>query len=396
MTVQQAFKNTLVVLATIVGAYLILISARILVVLLVAIIIASAVRPAIMWMTRRRIPEGVAIILVYLVMLLTLIGLAVLVVPPIATQLSGYLRSEVGLANRIYNAETWLLNEVERFTGTNVTPIPREQIEEGVETFILRIEEAGPHVLGELGTLAGEAILVFVMGAFWLTSHTNAINFVTELFPLKDRQTVKDVIEEIEGSMGAYVRGVVGVAAFVGIANTIILSVAQVRDAITLGFIVGVTTMLPLVGGFIGGGLATILAGLYQPIQGLITFVTFVAVQQIENHYLTPRVMANSIGVNPLLVIVAVFVGFSIGGVIGAIIAVPILGTINTLLHHLVFQPRREEVKPYIEEKGVILLNTGEEVKVNVEVNPNGAATTTIQTPPATTNEEPRPTILRP
>jgi predicted PurR-regulated permease PerM len=83
-----------------------------------------------------------------------------------------------------------------------------------------------------------------------------------------------------------------------------------------------------------------------------------VAVQQIEVHYLTPRTMARSIGVDPLLVMVAVFVGFALYGVIGAIIAVPVLSTLNVLTREFVITPRQQQVAPYSMEEGVPVFNT--------------------------------------
>jgi hypothetical protein len=66
--------------------------------------------------------------------------------------------------------------------------------------------------------------------------------------------------------------------------------------------------------------------------------------QQIETHYLTPRMMANSVHISPILVIVALFIGFSVGGVIGGLIAVPIAGTLMVLARYLVIEPKKDEV----------------------------------------------------
>jgi predicted PurR-regulated permease PerM len=88
----------------------------------------------------------------------------------------------------------------------------------------------------------------------------------------------------------------------------------------------------------------------------VIVFIVFVAVQQVENHYLTPRTMARSVGIDPLLVMVAVFAGFALAGVIGGIIAVPITGAISILMRHLVFEPRKASVEYTVEEDGAILI----------------------------------------
>jgi predicted PurR-regulated permease PerM len=131
-----------------------------------------------------------------------------------------------------------------------------------------------------------------------------------------------------------------------------------VPNAATLGFIVGITTMLPVIGGFLGGGLATLLALLSQPLYAVFTFATFVGVQQIETHYQTPRVMSRSIGIDPILVIVAVFVGFALAGVIGALIAVPIVGIFYIVLRRWIIEPRKANMTPYTIQDGLIVLNS--------------------------------------
>src|SRR5258708_9446750 len=91
MTAQQTFRNTLIVLATLAGAYVLYTSARILIVLLVAIIVAAAARPAVLVLKNRRLSEGSSILVVYLLIALALFVLAAAVLPPTAQQISRYL-----------------------------------------------------------------------------------------------------------------------------------------------------------------------------------------------------------------------------------------------------------------------------------------------------------------
>src|SRR5258708_40159822 len=137
-----------------------------------------------------------------------------------------------------------------------------------------------PAIAGESGGLAGKFVLILVMAVYWLTSRDQAVDFVLHLFPLGRRGDVGTMIHEIESSMGAYVRGIVLISTFVGVANFIILSIFQVPNPVTLGFIVGITTALPIIGGYIGAFTATLLAFLSSPLNALIAFGTFVAVQQ--------------------------------------------------------------------------------------------------------------------
>ena len=355
MTAQQTFINTLVVILTVAAAYILFVSTRILIVLLVAIIVASAIRPAVLRLKKWRIPEGIAILLVYLLIGLFLFVLSALVLPPAISQFTSYMNNEQGLASRLIAAQTWLEGNIEQLTGSDVTLIDPNSIRNTVSDVMDRITEAMPGAASEAGGLVGDFILMVVMGVYWLTSRDQAVEYLQGVFPLGQRAQIAEIIDEIETSMGAYLSGVVLVAAFVGVANFAILALLRVPNAVTLAFIVGITTALPIIGGYIGGISAALLALLSSPIHGLITILTFVGVQQIETHYLTPSVMSRSVGLNPILIIVVLFIGFAVGGVIGALISVPISGVISILLLHLVIVPRKEVNAPQLVEGGILL-----------------------------------------
>ncbi|MEP7285240.1 MAG: AI-2E family transporter [Chloroflexota bacterium] len=378
MTAQQTFRNTLVVILTLAAAYTVYASIRILIVLLIAIIIASAVRPAVLRLTKLRVPLGLAILLVYLALGITLFVLGVVVLPPAINQLAQYITNNNFLANQIINAQDLLQGTLKTVLGHDVTLLDPAAITQSVSTTIHQIVAAFPTMAGEFGGLLGDFVLVVVIGVYWLTARDQTIDFVLHLFPLGQRGLTGEVIFEIENSLGAYIRGIVFVSSFVGIANFIILSLFQVPNAVTLGFIMGITTMLPIIGGYIGAGAATLLALISSPVNALIAFGSFVAVQQVENHYLTPRVMSRSVGLNPILIIVFLFVGSAIGGVIGALIAVPIAGALNILLRHIVIEPRKAESSPQVIDGGVLLTSKDTREAGKIEV-PGAATPHTVQ-----------------
>lgn len=359
MTSGQVFRNTVIVLATIASAYVLLYSVRVIILLLMAILIASALRPMIVRLTHLRISYGLAVLLTYGIVLGFTVFMLVLVLPPVFNQFASYLDRESLLANQIIRVQTWLEQTAFNMTGDPISLGNEDQIRTEVSRLVNQIRTAMPDLLTGLGSIIGEAILVVVIGLYWLTSRDKTVDFLVSLFARRRREVVIESIDEIEHSMGNYIRGVVLVALFVGIMNAIILSLLRVPNAVTLGFIVGVTTMLPVVGGFIGGLGATFLAALTSPLNGVLTLATFVGVQQIETHYLTPRVMSRSVGLDPILIITAIFIGFSLYGVMGAILAVPVLGALGVLLRRLVIEPRQTTAAAttYKTEQGAVILD---------------------------------------
>lgn len=382
MSTGQTFRNTLVVLLTLVAAYVVYMSMPILVVLLIAIIVASAVRPLVLWLQKRGFSQGLSIVTVYALLAITIFTLLVLVLPPAADRLAFYLENENGLAARLINVQEWLQRNIQERFGIEVGQIDPEAIRTTVVQQTANLREQMPVLAGQFGGLIGNFVLVFIMGVYWLTSRDQAVEFVTHLFPIGRRAMVIEIIREIETSLGNYVRGVVSVGLFVGFANAAIIGLFGVPAAVTIGFIIGAATMLPIVGGFIGAGLAilTTLITSSNPLHALITFGSFVAVQQVETHYLTPRVMGQSVGLNPILIITFLFVGFALGGVIGGLIAVPIAGTIMILLRYLIIQPQMDGAEP-VHINGGILISRGTSLEPESPANNNVQEKPQILTP---------------
>src|SRR5690606_32404021 len=177
----------------------------------------------------------------------------------------------------------------------DINLVAPEAVRTAVHDAVTSLRESIPALAGEFGGLFGDAILAVVIGIYWLTSRDSAVNFTLQLFPVSRRALVNTIMTEIEQSLGAYVRGVGLVVLFVGLANFALLLIFGVPNATTIAFVIGITTALPIIGGFIGAGVGVFIALIETPLAALLTLVSFVLVQQVETHYLTPRMMSNSV-----------------------------------------------------------------------------------------------------
>src|SRR5262245_29025934 len=136
MSVQQTFRNTVTVILTLAAAYVLLLSARILIVLLIAIIVASAIRPAVLRLEKWRFPEAIAILIVYLIIGILLLLLSAGVLPPVVSQFTGYLNNEQGLASRIITAQNWFEQQLANATGHEVTLFNEDAIRNAVSNTV--------------------------------------------------------------------------------------------------------------------------------------------------------------------------------------------------------------------------------------------------------------------
>jgi predicted PurR-regulated permease PerM len=351
----QVFRNTLIIVGTLALLYVIFQSLNILVVLLIAIIIASALRPVVMRLTRLGMSQGLAIMLVYGLVTLTTIVLVVVVMPPIINQMAVYVTNDDRLASRIIYAQNWFNRFINQNIGMEIGELDPEVIRDGVADVVGQFTDAMPTLVSNASQILSDFILVFVMGIYWLTSRDRAVDFLLRYFPPHRRSRIEAILEEIEGGLGSYMRGLILVSLIVGIINFVVLTILQVPNAATLGFIAGLTTTIPIVGGLLGIVITTFLALLSSPLHAVLVFIVTLVVQQIENYVLTPRMMARSVAFDAILVLVFVAAGFSLNGIIGALLAIPLAATAFILAKHLILEPRKAEVTPEVIDGGIVL-----------------------------------------
>jgi predicted PurR-regulated permease PerM len=405
MTGMQVFRATLIVMGTVALAALFGATIQIWLVLWIAILIASALRPAIMRLVRWGLPQAAAIPLVYGVVLISAFVLVMLVLPPVINQFTRYLENEGLLTTKIVIAQNWFTDQINSITGGNyvsatdvaavtltedgepvlrstateddigldstnlqIVGFTRPQIEEVVADVIDEIEGTAPGLVGNAGGFVGDLVLVLVMGIYWITSRTRAEEFLIDLLPIGRQAQGRAIMDEIEVGLGGYVRGIALVSILVGVmsfaamtlVNALPLNV-DIPNVATLAFFYGLATAVPIIGGLIGVVVATGLAFLTAtPAAGLAVFAITVLLQQVENYYISPRVMASSSSFDEILVIVFIAAGFTLDGIRGGLIAIPVAATAAILLKHLLIIPRKDKVLPTRVEGGIMLTGPNE------------------------------------
>ena len=339
----QVFANVLAALAAVILAAVVLISYKILLVLLMSILVASALRPVIQRLQRWRLTQNAAVLLVYLVV--GGIGLALLaaIMPPMINRFALYLQNEYLLSSRILAGLMYVETLLAQITGTPVDlGLDADAVREAVDAFLLELNTSAPMLLNLVLTYVGAFLLVLVMGWYWITSRDTAFEFLTALVPISHRARLAAIVEEIEVTLGAYLRGILTISFTVGSLSFIPLLLMGIPNAAVISFLYGLATTVPIIGGFIGVILATAVGLLTSPATAVKVLLVTVALQQFEEYVLSPRVMAQSVEFNPILVILFISMGFALNGLTGALLAVPVAGSLAIMLKHLVLEPRQQ------------------------------------------------------
>lgn len=339
MSARQIFVATLCVIVTVVGAYLVWRLSEIILLLFGAIIFASAVQPFVTALVHRKVNRGLAIILIYLLVIAALVTIVIVAVPPLVTFIVTVVQSGV-LSTKLTQLATRLA-----IFGWDKFQVLIPVIALPTQLNAL-IEQTGEDVQRQAWTLTqntaiglGQVLLLFAMTFYWLTSRENTLALLLLLSPKNQRAQVHAIWNDVEFRMGAYVRGQAFLMAVIGITSYVGLFLLGVPFAPALALIAGVTEAVPVVGPLIGAVPAIIVGFTVSPMTGFLVALLYMVLQGLENHVLVPRIMSSNVGLNPLVVIIAIVAGSTLNGVIGAVLAIPLAGTLQVIAQHVWLTP---------------------------------------------------------
>jgi len=319
-------RGVLLVLAALGLVWLLGHATHIAVVFFLAVLLAAAVSSVANVLARFHIKRAVAILLTYLLILGALAGLVALLVPLIGgeiTQLRANLPAYKDEANGF----------LARFPHTSSQPLRVDDL----------LGQAGSTVQGAAGTVGkgvvnvGTAVatllLIFVFAFFLAVDARFAERVVGRFFPPTTRGRALRIMERMGKGLGYWVRAQLLLALFFGVAFGVGLAVMRMPYALTLAIIGGVLEIIPYVGGFITIVLAVLIGATTGKLWLVIAAVVWYAiVVNVEAHLVAPKMVGDIVGLHPLVIVVALFLGAEMLGILGALLAVPIAVILQILL----------------------------------------------------------------
>lgn len=157
-----------------------------------------------------------------------------------------------------------------------------------------------------------------------------------ELTPPEHRAEVAFVGGEVGTALGSFVRGQLLVALIVGIASSLGMWAIDLPFWLLIGMLAGLLNLIPFLGPFVGGALAASVALLAGDLsQAIWAVVIFTAIQQVDNHVITPLVQRTRVKLSPLVIVLALIIGGSVAGLLGVLIAVPVTAAVRIIAGHL-------------------------------------------------------------
>lgn len=322
-------------------AYLLFISLEttlpLLIVIAVAGFLAIGLNPLVVKIQRWGLPRGIAVVIVCLGALLVLCGGLVSIVPPIITEGTAFVHAIPDLAESI-SRQQWLIDLDKKFHIVGSVTKAAKSIDPGT------VLDAAGGVASVLGVAVGSifnGVMIALLTIYFLVAFDRLKNGFYRLLPAPRRVRAQALGDEILTKVGGYTVGALGIAATAGVTSFVFMLIAGVPYAYALAFVVAILDLIPQIGATLGAVLVT-LVGLTESIWVAIACVIFFIIyQQVENWIVYPTVMRRSVKVSDLAAIIALLLGATLLGIVGALLAVPTVAAIQLIVRE-VYIPRQD------------------------------------------------------
>ncbi|MGE5827895.1 MAG: AI-2E family transporter [Micromonosporaceae bacterium] len=303
--------------------------------LVIALLFSALLSPVVGWLRRRHVPRSLATALVVIGGIAAVVGVLTLVVNEFiagSTQLSenaaaglNQIQDSLHLTDKqvdglITSVEDWLRNNRGKLTSGALT------------------------TAATLGHVLAGIFLVLFATFFFLRDGRYITGFLVGLLPEPIRDSIGSAADVSWRTLVAYVRATVLVAFIDAVGIGLWLVILRVPFWLPLAALVFLGAFVPIIGATLSGAVAVLVALVTRnPFVALLVLAGVIAVQQLEGHVLQPLIMGRAVAIHPLAVIVAIAAGIVLAGIIGALVAVPIVAVLNTGIRHLAELRRAEE-----------------------------------------------------
>ena len=322
-----------IVLATAAALWLIWLTKGVLLWIVIAAFLATALNPAVDWLQRHGIRRrGGAVAIVFLTALGLIVAVGATFVPTLVNEVNDFAQAVPDYVDDLTKGRG-PLGFLER--DYQIVERIRDAIEKSGVGGVLGLSSTAVGVAKGVVTAVVAILTISFLTLFMLLEGPSWVERIYDLVPERHEPRVRRIGSEVYRAIGGYVAGNLAISVVAGTATAIVLSILGVPFAFALALIVGLLDLVPLAGATIAAVIVTTVAFLDSTTSGIIVLVFFVVYQQFENHVLQPVVYGKAVRLSPLAVLVAVLIGAELAGVIGALGAIPAAAAIQVVLREL-------------------------------------------------------------
>ena len=302
------------------------------IVVLMSVVIASAIEPATQWIHRRKVPRLLSVILMYLILAISLIGIVYFLLLPLLSESSDFLRN----FPTYFNAET-VSNTIAHNSFLSSQPIISgissslnvEAIVGQINDIITNLSSSTFSTVSSVFGGIVSFILMIVMSFYLSVEEDGVGKFLKIISPLKHEKYVINLWKRSQKKIGLWMQGQLILAVIIGMLVYLGLLLLNIPNALLLAFLAAVFEIIPLFGPILASipaiGIAFVSGGFSS---ALLVIGLYLIVHQFENQLIYPLVVKKVVGVPPIVSIVALVAGFELAGFLGLILSVPVASVI--------------------------------------------------------------------
>ncbi len=306
------------------GLYFLFLIREILLMFFIALIIAAAVDGPVDWLARHRVRRGFGTAIVYLSVSGLLALFSYLVFPTLAGQLKNLAFNLPDLLGKFGSG----VQIIEQYIGT-------ANLQKALEQLSSQFSAIASNFLGTTVSIFGgifNAFIVLVISVYLVAQDKGVKNLILSVAPEREREFTAALAEKIQNKLGAWLRGQLLLMLIVGVLSYVVLLILGVKFALTLALVTALLEIVPYAGPIIGGALAAVMAFLQSPISAVFVVIAYVIIHQLEGYVFSPIIQKKAVGLNPVLIILALIIGGELAGILGVVVAVPLAAVIQLII----------------------------------------------------------------
>ena len=332
--VRFRLRTVLLLLATVIAVAVALeviwIARHVLTWVLISLFLALALNPAVDWFQAHGLKRrGAAAAVTFLLAIAFFVAIGFTFVPTLVGQVNDFVQKLPDYARDVTHGRG-RLGFLE--TKYHIQERIQKAVSEGGATKVLGLSGAAISIARGVITIVVATVTIVFMTFFMLLEGPTWVERFYSLLPASSQPRWRKVGYDIYRTVGGYVTGNLLISLIAGGLTTIVLLIMGVPYAVALGLIVAVLDLIPLAGATIAAILIGTVAFLHSVPAGIVVVVFFVVYQKIENHLLQPVIYGRTVQLSPLAVLISILIGAELAGIIGALGAIPVAGTIQVLL----------------------------------------------------------------
>lgn len=315
-----SFSAVFKVIAALLFVYLIYLIRDVIALLFITVIIVAAISPSIDYLTKW-LNRTLAASIIFVIFLLLCSGIVYAIVPPLVEQSTQFARN---IPIYIHNLTPYYRS------AQNYLPSLQDSFDKISSSLTAASSNIFAATTGVFGGIVS-FIMVIVISFYLLLDEQGLKKAFFSVIPLDKKEDVVEISKKIASKVGDWLRGQLLLGLVVGLVDLIGLFIIGVPYALTLALISGLLEFIPVVGPLIAGIIAAIIGLTVSPLTALFVIILYVVVQQLENHILVPQIMKKAVGLSPVVIIIAIFVGAKLMGATGALLAIPVAAVISVI-----------------------------------------------------------------